>query len=833
MAVVKPGAKPAKKKPAKGKNKSTPVYSNSKKPDGLTVTEWQTALRFQMAIRSAFTITNIGDGLVFSDYKVYNCITKNNYKVALRSKDNSLNFCSCYDFKTNQLGTCKHIESVLLKLNKKPALKKALSISYQPAYSSMYIEYRGERKVMFRIGADDAAAYTKLLKPYLDKDSSLNAKGWKEIDKIMQQAFKINTSFRCYEDALAFIIQQRDTLHRKALFAPKLKAGKLPIIKSLLAKPFPYQVEGILFCAIAGRSILADDMGLGKTIQAIGVAQLMHETLQVQKVLIICPTSLKYQWQTEIEKFSTSQVKVIEGNYLKRRAMYQEEGHLYKVVSYHMAVNDVDLINQYQPDIVILDEAQRIKNWQTKVSQTIKKINSKYALVLTGTPLENKLQELYSLVQFINPLQLGSLYQFISQHEQVDEAGKVVGYKNLHTIKERLQPLLLRRTKKQVMQQLPARMEKNLFVEITKEQMCIHNDYKDAVNRLVDRWRKTGYLSEEDRQKLMIYLNTMRMVCNSTYILDQQTNYQTKLDELFNILEELVNTGDEKIVIFSQWERFTRLIAKELDRLEIGYANLNGQVPSQKRKALFDRFTNDSNCRIFLSTDAGGVGLNLQAGSYLFNMDLPWNPAVLEQRIARIYRHGQKRNVTIVNFVAQHTIEHSMLGKLKFKTALRDGILDNGESNIFVGDSKFNVFMQSVEALVETDPLVEQVNTKEKNTAEEDLDQSLEKNTAQQKPVDSFDNDDDIEPMDAAGKQIPLSSDPATSNFLTVAGSFFSQLTSVLSNTAATENLVKTITRKDESNGQTYLQIPVENEAVVKNVVNLLAGLLKGLGSKN
>jgi SNF2 family DNA or RNA helicase len=584
-----------------------------------------------------------------------------------------------------------------------------------------------------------------------------------------------------------------------------------------------------LFCAAAGRSILADDMGLGKTIQAIGTVQLLHEHRHIQKVLIICPTSLKYQWQSEIEKFTTAAAMVIEGNYLNRKNLYKQEGSLYKIASYNMAVNDLELINAYQPDLIILDEAQRIKNWQTKVSQAVKKLQSKYALVLTGTPLENKMQELYSLVQFIDPLQLGSLYNFISGHEQTDETGKVVGYKNLHEVKERLQHILLRRTKKQVLSQLPARIDKNLFVDITNEQKILHQEYAEVVMKLVTRWKKIGFLKEEDRQRLMISLNMMRMVCNSTYILDQQTNHQTKLDELFNILTEIIDTSDEKIVIFSQWERFTRLIAMELDRLKIGYANLNGTIPSTKRKALFDRFNNDAGCRIFLSTDAGGVGLNLQAGSYLLNMDLPWNPAVLEQRIGRIYRQGQTRNVNIINFVAQNTIEHGMLGKLKFKAALAEGVLDNGESNIFVGDSKFNVFMQGVEGLFAD----EKLTTSHIDVAQEEA-TAMEQPTTE-KATETLYQDDDVKQTAAAKEPAPIQmfdTKPADAGqqLIQTAASFFTQLTNLLSDAKATENLVQSLTKKDEATGQTYLQIPVENEMVIKNTVALLAGLFKGMG---
>jgi hypothetical protein len=830
MATVKNNKpKIPKKKSGKRKFKTKPIVSNTKKPDALSVTEWQTLLRKQIAEKAVFTINNNAEGLVYSDYSVYNPVTKNTYKVALRSAGNSLNYCSCYDFKTNQLGTCKHIEAVLHKINKKPVLRKALQQPYSTAYSSIYIEYRGQQKVMLRIGTENENEYHQLQKKYCNTDGSLQQNAFEEVDVLLQKAFKINPSFRCYEDALAHIINWREKNQRQQWLAPFIKKNKLPVIKSLKLKPFPYQIEGILFCAAAGRSILADDMGLGKTIQAIGTVQLLHEHRHIQKVLIICPTSLKYQWQSEIEKFTTAAAMVIEGNYLNRKNLYKQEGSLYKIASYNMAVNDLELINAYQPDLIILDEAQRIKNWQTKVSQAVKKLQSKYALVLTGTPLENKMQELYSLVQFIDPLQLGSLYNFISGHEQTDETGKVVGYKNLHEVKERLQHILLRRTKKQVLSQLPARIDKNLFVDITNEQKILHQEYAEVVMKLVTRWKKIGFLKEEDRQRLMISLNMMRMVCNSTYILDQQTNHQTKLDELFNILTEIIDTSDEKIVIFSQWERFTRLIAMELDRLKIGYANLNGTIPSTKRKALFDRFNNDAGCRIFLSTDAGGVGLNLQAGSYLLNMDLPWNPAVLEQRIGRIYRQGQTRNVNIINFVAQNTIEHGMLGKLKFKAALAEGVLDNGESNIFVGDSKFNVFMQGVEGLFAD----EKLTTSHIDVAQEEA-TAMEQPTTE-KATETLYQDDDVKQTAAAKEPAPIQmfdTKPvdAGQQLIQTAASFFTQLTNLLSDAKATENLVQSLTKKDEATGQTYLQIPVENEMVIKNTVALLAGLFKGMG---
>ena len=222
--------------------------------------------------------------------------------------------------------------------------------------------------------------------------------------------------------------------------------------------------------------------------------------------------------------------------------------------------------------------------------------------------------------------------------------------------------------------------------------------------------------------------------------------------------------------------------------------------------------------------------MNLQAGSMLFNMDLPWNPAVLEQRIGRIYRQGQKKNVNIINFVAQHTIEHGMLAKLKFKRALAEGILDNGDSNIFIGDSKFNVFMKDIEGLFED----ETISTSPIETErEEETEVEKTVTTKEAETTEPYEDDDekqaesDIQPgkIDEAKNQPEL-------QLLQTATSFFTQLGKILSDTKATENLIQSLTKKDETNGQTYLQIPVENENVVKSAFTVLAGLFKGISGK-
>ncbi|MCC6288470.1 MAG: DEAD/DEAH box helicase [Chitinophagaceae bacterium] len=804
--------------------KSATRISITRKPDHLTDVQWQSALRRQIAADEKFVIRGQEKDIVYSDYDVYSQQSKLTYKVALRSADNSLNFCSCPDFKTNQLGTCKHIEAVLLKINAKPAARKLLKIPYASRYTSVYLSYVGARKVRMRIGTEKPAEYKKLAKEYFTTSGELSDNGFKNFDMLLTKAKALDENFRCYPDALEFVLRERDFFHRKSTarnLGVQLLAG------TNKATLFPYQQQGVLFAAAAGRCILADDMGLGKTLQAIVSAEVMRKHFHTGKTIIVCPTSLKYQWKSEIKKFvGEKNVTVIEGNLLNRMKQYQTEAYEYLIVSYNVAGNDYEYLNELQADILILDEAQRIKNWRSKISAKMKRIKTTHAFVLTGTPVENNIEELYSLMQIVNPYLLGSRHHFLQNHQITDEeTGKVTGYKNLNAIGTLLQDVMLRRTKKEVLKQLPSRMDKNLIVPITDEQMQIHTEYADIVARLVHKWRRMGFLKEEDRQRLLNNLSMMRMVCDSTYIINQTTNFQTKLDEVSNILEEVIAMEGEKIVIFSQWERMTRLVAAMLEERNIGFKYLHGGVPAKDREELFVTFNTDPGCRVFLSTDAGGVGLNLQTAAYLINIDIPWNPAVLEQRIGRIYRLGQKKNVNIINLVAKGTIEEKMLSVLKFKKGVADGILDGGDNDIFMGDDKFKKFMESVESVAVG--ANEEAGEKTTLTKEEIQEEKLIET-----PVITYQNS--IETTeDTAEEQSVLRTDnieaPHAKRLIEEGVSFFEHFMQSVSSPDGVKKLTEQLIDTDEKTGQSYLKIPVSNSNVVENALSMLGAFLKGM----
>ncbi len=220
----------------------------------------------------------------------------------------------------------------------------------------------------------------------------------------------------------------------------------------------------------------------------------------------------------------------------------------------------MDLIQGWSPDLVILDEAQRIKNWNTRTARSVKLIASPYAIVLTGTPLENRLEELVSIVQFVDQHRLGPTFRFLADHQVLDDVGRVVGYRDLDHINKTLAPILIRRHKDEVLKQLPPRLDKNFFVPMTQQQKVHHEDNHAVVMRIVAKWRRLRFLSETDKRKLMIALQNMRMACDSTYLLDQQTDFGHKADELATLLEEIFETPGSKVVIFSQWLRMHEVL---------------------------------------------------------------------------------------------------------------------------------------------------------------------------------------------------------------------------------------------------------------------------------
>ena len=667
--------------------------SNTVKPADMGLEEWQVALRQQQAQRERFTISELSPQFSPGEYQVRNPRTRSQYKVIYRGAYSPWNYCSCPDFRTSGLGTCKHVEAVKLWLQaegKEPHQEV-------PDYTSIYVDYRGERSIRIRFGEAHRKELTALAQGYFDQAFVLRPEAYATFDTFIEKARTIDPSLRCYPDALEMVINERERLQRATLIEEVYTDETLDAL--LTKNLYPYQKEGVRFAFKAGKAIIADEMGLGKTVQAICCAEIYLREKMAESVLIVCPTSLKYQWKSEIEHFTGKEDVLIVEGYASRRLELYKASAPYKIVSYQSLLGDIKSLNRLSTDLLIVDEVQRLKNWNTQLAWAVRRIDAHYSVLLSGTPLENNLDELVSIVQLADPYCLSPLYRFRYDHIVTDSvSGKAVGYKNLNNIKEQLKDTLIRRTKQSVQLQLPKRTDQFLLLPMTPQQSSRHEELRAAVARLVSKWSRTHSLSEEERRRLLLMLSQMRMLADSTFILNQdlENRHDVKISEAMNILDDALNGGTAKVVVFSEWERMLRLLAMELDAADIRYEFLHGSVPSQKRSELIEHFTNDDDCRIFLSTDAGSTGLNLQVASILINLDLPWNPAILEQRIGRIYRIGQETPIQVMSLVAKGSIEESMIDRLKFKRSMFEGALDGGDDTIFLSEDRFKGFMSEI-----------------------------------------------------------------------------------------------------------------------------------------
>ncbi len=703
LAAVRP-TEPAAEQ-TQTKPRRTPKLSRLHKPEGMSLEDWQIELRRQFGREQNFRIENVGEHPIFSIFHVTNPQSNNTYRVHIRGVEPGDNYCSCPDFATNTLGTCKHIEFTLSVLERKRGGVSALRAGLQPPQSEVYLHYGARREVRFRPGSDCPVALARLATRYFDADGSLLPEAFGRFETFVAEATKHDHEVRCHDDVLAFIAEVRDAERRRARVAEAFPKGVASAaFKNLLkVSLYDYQREGVLFAARAGRCLLGDEMGLGKTVQAIATAEIMARLFGVERVLIVCPTSLKHQWEREIQRCSERSVEVVNG-LRERREVHFAADSFFKITNYDTIYRDLDLVEAWGPDFVVLDEAQRIKNWTTRTARSVKKIAAPHALVLTGTPLENRLEELISIVQFVDRFRLGPTFRLLHEHQIRDDDGKVVGYRDLDKIGKTLEPILVRRHKDEVLDQLPERIDNNIFVPMTDLQGKHHAENREIVARVVQKWRRYHFLSEADQRRLMIALMRMRMSCDSSYLVDHRSDSGTKADEAATLLDELLETPGTKAVVFSQWLRMHELVVRRLEGRKWDHVLFHGGLSSNKRKETIDRFRDDPNCRVFLSTDSGGVGLNLQHASVVVNMDLPWNPAVLEQRIGRVHRLGQRRPVRVVNFVAKGTIEEGMLAVLKFKKSLFAGVLDNGDKEVFLGGSRLNKFMETVESATSAIP---------------------------------------------------------------------------------------------------------------------------------
>ncbi len=461
------------------------------------------------------------------------------------------------------------------------------------------------------------------------------------------------------EEELSFELDEKYERLRDFKEIPNVDAPEevAPILR-------PYQLAGFQWLhylqEVGWGGILADDMGLGKTIQALTTLKNFKNENGKLLALVVCPTTLIYNWQHEVQKFTPDLTHHIHhgSGRIRKPELLQKSDVI--ITTYGTLRSDITLLLKLQFDYAILDESQSIKNPNSKVTKAATLLQAKNKVCMSGTPLQNNTFDIFAQMNFLNPGLLGSVEffrnEFATPIDKMGEAGPKVHLRKL------LMPFILRRTKEQVAKDLPDKTETILFCEMEKEQRRIYdayrNSYRDKIMGTIDD-QGIGKSQLTILQGLM----KLRQICDSPAILNEEDaypNHSIKLKELARELAE--NMSDHKALVFSQFLGMLALIKEELKKQNIPFEYFDGSTSSRDRQTAMENFQKDDDCRVFLiSLKAGGVGLNLTAADYVYLVDPWWNPAVEQQAIDRTHRIGQTKNIFAYRMICKDTIEDKIL----------------------------------------------------------------------------------------------------------------------------------------------------------------------------
>lgn len=473
---------------------------------------------------------------------------------------------------------------------------------------------------------------------------------------------------------------------------------EIPVPSTLKAELRDYQVDGFRWMSRLSHwgagACLADDMGLGKTVQTITF--LLHKAA-VGPSLVICPSSVVYNWARELRRFAPSlHVHVL--NATGERAAMLSELKPYEVVlsTYGLLVREEECLSQIDWNVVCLDEAHVIKNRNTKMSKAAMNLQSASRLILTGTPLQNNLAELWNLFQFINPGLLGGYDNFVKKFILPIEQGH--SRERQQQLRRVITPFLLRRTKREVIDELPAKEEVTRYVEMTKEEVATYEAMRREAEQKLNKEKKMSL-------NVLSQITRLREAACSIGLVDRDwTAVSSKIVEFMSLVDNIL-AGGNRVLVFSQFTTFLNQAKSAVEKVLTAdeYCYLDGATTLQQREKMVQEFQHGK-CKVFfISLKAGGVGLNLTGANYVIHLDPWWNPAIEQQATDRAYRIGQEQNVTVYHLITRNSIEEKIIRLHKSKRDLADALLTDTDvaQTMTLEDLRHLVQVEELEAPLE------------------------------------------------------------------------------------------------------------------------------------
>ena len=430
-------------------------------------------------------------------------------------------------------------------------------------------------------------------------------------------------------------------------------------------------------CDLGG--ILADEMGLGKSIQTICFIKVVLKENKDAKILIVCPTSLVYNWEKEFNKFGKEiKIKTVSETKKKRIATLQDKDTSVFITSYGLLRNDAEIYEQMSFQVCIVDEAQYMKNYQARMTLALKRLNVHTKIALTGTPLENSISELWSIFDFLMPGYLNSIEKFREKYHINDVTEEELN--RLSSLNYQIKPFILRRKKQDVIKDLPDKIENNIYLELPDSQKKLYvSVLKETEEEIEELIATSGFASS--RFKILQLLTKLRQICINPHVLYE--NYQgesIKTTKIIEIIKDYVKEH-HKILIFSSFKRVLDLLKEDLSREKISFYSIDGSVKGSMRMPLIDKFNSDNTSCFLLTLKSGGTGLNLTSADIVIHLDIWWNPQAENQATDRAHRIGQTKKVIVNRLITKGTIEERILELQNKKRILSENLIEGNATS--------------------------------------------------------------------------------------------------------------------------------------------------------
>jgi len=643
------------------------------------------------ALQAVYTI-EFADN-VFGEHILTNERGKS-YNLTFRDFTRKHGYCSCPDYRTNKLGTCKHLIFAFENLSRL-GHKIPDDVSGYPFIEIYLNPFRNYRISWFHPEKPQGKTAELIYryfgnKNYIDDDEVLSFLGFVEhaenFGHILIRPEVLDKIGKKYEEAAI----------------RKLRETTEPDFSGLKIKLLPFQQTGADFASFKPGTIIADEMGLGKTVQAIATAEIKMKTFGFTKTLIICPDSNKKHWQHEIWRVAEKSSFVINGQ--RMPDFNADENTGYFITDYETVVSNLTQMYALIPDFIIIDEAQRIKDYESVTAAAIKSVPRKHILVLTSNPIESQLIELYSIVLLVDQELLSPLWEFSYQHFYFDEdeKNKISGQFDLEKLWKKLEHIMIRREKHEVIRQLPSISFINNPVRMHPAQARLHSKYANEVVTLL----KKNIVTAFDRQRFWVLLKMMQQVSNSTYLVDRSSNHASKMAELRHILLEKFNLDKSfrKILIYTEWDTMNKLLAQMLRTSQIAFCEITNETDPELDKSILTQFENETGNNVLISS----IPLDYPAFppkiDTIINYDVPLSKSQQNSRIGNIgILSENNQNLTIINLISEDSIEELMAPDAIFTQLLtQKPEIDQENLQTFgLSDEDRKELLQKIEKLIE------------------------------------------------------------------------------------------------------------------------------------